>query len=132
MPINCPIKRLDYFDCILCGNNREGYCWALCPPKELKKPLNEILTLEERLSILEDKITNIQYLENIENLEERLVSLESLTDELQRRILTFKETESKYNTMYDTVNNTLSNFSKKLVSLENTKDSNSKYNKYSI
>jgi hypothetical protein len=134
MPINCPKNRIDYFGCILCGENKEGYCWALCPPKSEKRSLKEILTPDERMSLLEDKVSNIQYLETIENLEERLASLESLSYDIQRRIQSFQETESKFNMMYDTMNNTLSKFSKKLVTLEDSKSKgiNSKYNKYSI
>jgi oligoendopeptidase F len=126
MPIKCPKNRLEFYDCLKCFDNHDGYCWGLCPPKDNQVPLKEMLTLEERMSLLEIKIENIQYLEDIENLEERLVSLESLTDEIQRRISTFQEIESKYNMMYDTMNNTLSNFSKKIVSLEEHKINSNK------
>lgn len=54
MAINCPLRPSspDYpeaTDCLSCFNNRDGKCHWFYPGK----PLNQILTVEERLTILE-------------------------------------------------------------------------------
>ncbi len=127
MPSQCPKNKINYYDCILCSDNRDGYCWGLCPPKECKQPINDILTIEERLAILEDRFENHDYLEKEElkslEIEERLVYLEELSYKLETRLQTFHEIESKYNSMYDTLNNSLSYLSKKIVNLEESSKS---------
>ncbi len=52
MPLNCPIHRLDYNDCLDCHKLHDNECWAI--PHE-KRHLGSILTLEERIAILEDR-----------------------------------------------------------------------------
>ncbi len=122
-PQNCPKNKIETNACLLCSDNRDGYCWGLCPPKDNRQPINDILTLEERISILESRFENHAYLESevdrLNDTEQRLINLEELSYRMESRLNSLQEAESKFNAMYDTLNNTLSNFSKKLVSLEN-------------
>ena len=52
MPINCPTYRLEYNDCLSCRSRVDNRC---CFNNHLPRKLSEILTVEERVSILEDK-----------------------------------------------------------------------------
>ncbi len=53
MPSNCPLGyRLDYNDCLDCRHRHENECWANLP---ISQKLSDILTLEERIAILEDR-----------------------------------------------------------------------------
>ncbi len=114
MPYNCPLKKENYFDCILCLNNREGYCWGLCPPKECKRALRDILTLGERISLLEDKLENRDIIEcaEIENLGGLQEIVQKKLDEFQKLINLF---QGKF--QY------LSILSKKIVTLEESSKS---------
>lgn len=117
-PRNCPKNELGIAECLICSYNRDGYCWALCPPEKCKKPINDILTLEERISIIEAQISNIRYLEDVEDMTERLISLESLASKLEIDYKEISRITQSLNTLQETVNLTLSKFSKRLISLE--------------
>jgi hypothetical protein len=131
VPANCPIKKLGLTDCILCHNNRDGYCWGLCPPKECKRPLDDILTVSERLYLLEGSLENIKCLGNVEELEKRIRYMESLVDTLEKKTLKQQIIIDQLNTLQDTVNLTLQRFSKRLIILEEKEGKGKKrYNEY--
>ena len=123
MPLNCPKKYLETARCLICPDNKEGYCRALCPPKECKRLIKDILTTDERISILESQIVNIRYLEDVEEIESRLVSLESRIEESFRLLEKMGNILEKASTLQETVNLTLSKFSKRLLELEEFKKS---------
>lgn len=59
MPLNCPLftsAYLSYFArynaCLGCGKRHENECWADLP---IARSLSDILTIEERVAILEDR-----------------------------------------------------------------------------
>jgi hypothetical protein len=128
MPLNCPLNKLDINECLKCSDNKDGYCWGLAPPKENRIPLKEILTIGERLTILENRFESHKYLEDeydkFTGIEDRLIYLESLSFKIEKRLQSFQEAEDKYNTMTDTMNLVLSNFSKELTLLKKSKYSN--------
>ena len=52
MPYNCPKQYPEYNACLGCRHQHESDCWANLP---VVLKLSEILTMEERVSILEDR-----------------------------------------------------------------------------
>ena len=52
MPYNCPKRFPEYNACLGCRYQHESDCWANLP---VAVKLSEILTMEERVSILEDR-----------------------------------------------------------------------------
>jgi len=54
MPLNCPNHYLEYNACLECGCKHGKECWRFTPTPIVEK-LSDILTLDERVSLLEDK-----------------------------------------------------------------------------
>jgi len=52
MPLNCPRNFLKYNDCLDCRHRHENKCWFNVP---IVQKLSDILTIEERIAILEDR-----------------------------------------------------------------------------
>jgi len=124
MPIQCPKNKLNYYDCILCSDNREGYCWGLCPPKECKRSLREIISLEERVNILEDRLDNRTGIDDItiDNLANIQKDVEHRLEEFQKLITLFQGKFQYLNTL-----------SKKIVTLEeSSKSKGTKKDTYKI
>ena len=80
MPLNCPKKRLPYNACLDCHFRNDNECWANLP---ISQKLADILTITERVSILEDR------------KETPAVNIVTITkqdyQQLQRLILSLKE-----------------------------------------
>ena len=80
MPLNCPRNILQYNYCLVCGSRHDNECWANIP---VSLKLADILTIEERISILEDR------------KESPPVNIVTITrddyQQLQRLILSLKE-----------------------------------------
>lgn len=55
MPLNCPRDMFEYNDCLGCRHRSEKECLALVT---VSRPLSDILTMEERINILEDRKEN--------------------------------------------------------------------------
>ena len=123
MPLNCPINKIGIADCLTCDNNylQEGWCTALCPPKNNRRLIRDIMTADERLTLLENQIVNIRHLESVEDISERLVSLEDSINEAFMLLEKMGKILEKANTLQETVNLTLSKFSKRIISLEDKK-----------
>ena len=80
MPLNCPQNRLEYNACLSCGRRHGNECWAI---PQVSQKLADILTVEERISILEDRK---------EVPEVNIVTLSHQDyQQLQRLILSLKE-----------------------------------------
>jgi chromosome segregation ATPase len=130
MPERCPKKKLGASDCLLCFDNIEGYCWGLCPPKECKRDINEILTTSERLSILEASLENIKYLQDLEYIEPRIKQMEELLMNLESRYKDIQGKIDTLNSLENSINLTLQRFSKRLLILEDSKSKGIKHSKY--
>jgi hypothetical protein len=52
MPFNCPRFYPEYNACLGCRNRHDNDCWANLP---ITQKLSDILTIEERVGILEDR-----------------------------------------------------------------------------
>ncbi len=52
MPLNCSLHFSLYNDCLSCRYLHENECWAKLP---VARKLTDILTIEERIAILEDR-----------------------------------------------------------------------------
>jgi len=52
MPLNCPRNIPDYNYCLHCGSRHGNECWVNLP---VSQKLADILTIEERIAILEDR-----------------------------------------------------------------------------
>jgi hypothetical protein len=73
------------------------------------------------MSILEAHTENNDYLNSLEEIEPRIAKIEVLLDNLEKRLFNLDRIVGQINSLQDTVNLTLANFSKRLIKLEESK-----------
>lgn len=99
MPLNCPECYPDYDACLACCNRNGKECWAFmpyCPPMKL----SGILTIEERIAILEDRLADPNITGNIKGNEARFIKSKDY-QKLERMVLLVEEIEEKLNNHID-------------------------------
>ncbi len=98
-----------------------------CPPIKSAVPLRELLTVEERLHMLEDRLvdkkdfmdyTKIQELD-VENLEQAFNQLNSLKENIEHRLDEFQKLINMFQGKFQYLNT----LSKKIVTLEESSKS---------
>jgi len=62
MPLNCPELRVEYGACQWCRFKHDDECWH---DNQSPVKLRDILTLEERICLLEDNTTKKQIITNV-------------------------------------------------------------------
>jgi hypothetical protein len=131
MPKLCPKNKLGYADCLNCSDKSGVYCTALCPPKTSRVELCDILSLEERICILEDKVNNTIGIEDfeIDNLADWQKTLSALESKIKHDL----EEMKKLVTLFQGKFQYLNTLSKKIVTLEESSKSKGKgkYENYS-
>ncbi len=87
MPINCPINMVKYNACQGCTLRYGDECWcnSLAPQK-----LSGILTIDERVAIIEDRLSDPNITGNIKRNEARFIKSRDY-QRLERMILLVEE-----------------------------------------